>query len=352
MTREKMTSAERVMAALGHREPDRVPLFLLYTMHGARELGLTVREYFSKPEYVAEGQVRLREKYRNDCIYGFFYAPVEVEAWGGEVIYADDGPPNSGRPFIRSPNEIGRLVTPDVERTPCLAKVLTAIELMKEKIGGEAPIIGVAISPFSLPVMQIGFEPYIRIMYETPELFAKLMKINEEFCVRWANAQIAAGASAICYFDPVSSVTVIPGEMYLATGFKIARRTIGRINAPVAVHMASGRSIPILGDLIQTGAAAVATSCLEDLGEVKAACKGKIGIIGSLNGIEMAGWTPEQAENAVKESISKAAKGGGYILSDNHGEIPFQVPDEILLAISEAIQKWGRYPLDWINDEA
>ena len=139
--RETMTSTDRVMATLSHREPDRVPVFLLYTMHGAKELGLSVRDYFSKPEYVAEGQVRLREKYRNDCVYGFFYAPVEVEAWGGEVIYSDDGPPNSGPPFIQSPSEIGRPVMPDVERMPCLVKVLTAIEIMKEKIGDEAPML-------------------------------------------------------------------------------------------------------------------------------------------------------------------------------------------------------------------
>ena len=34
------TSMERVLTTLGHREPDRVPLFLLLSLHGARELGL------------------------------------------------------------------------------------------------------------------------------------------------------------------------------------------------------------------------------------------------------------------------------------------------------------------------
>ncbi len=38
MTAE-MTSLERVLATLGHTEPDRVPLFLLVTMHGQRSSG-------------------------------------------------------------------------------------------------------------------------------------------------------------------------------------------------------------------------------------------------------------------------------------------------------------------------
>ena len=86
MSTRSMSSLERVLTTLGHREPDRVPLFLLLTMHGAQELGLSIKSYFSRPEYVIEGQLRLRRKYRNDCLYAFFYSSVETEAWGGEVI--------------------------------------------------------------------------------------------------------------------------------------------------------------------------------------------------------------------------------------------------------------------------
>ncbi len=42
-----MSSIDRVFTALGHSEPDRVPVFLSLTMHGAKELGLSIQEYFS-----------------------------------------------------------------------------------------------------------------------------------------------------------------------------------------------------------------------------------------------------------------------------------------------------------------
>jgi uroporphyrinogen decarboxylase len=344
-----MTSLQRVLTTLGHKEPDRVPLFLLLTMHGARELGISIREYFSKAENVVEGQLRMLRKYRNDCIYSLFYAPIEVEAWGAEVLFSEDGPPNSGAPVLRSPEDIKKLEPPKVRETACLVKVLQAQRLLKEKVSGEVPIIGVAMSPFSLPVMQMGFAGYIELMYEQPDLFDHLMKINEEFCVEWANAQLEAGATAICYFDPVSSTTIIPRDMYLKTGFGIAKRTLSRIKGPTATHMASGRCLPILGDIAETGTAVVGVSMLEDLSEIKAVCKGKLAVMGNLNGIEMRRWTHEQAEAVIKEAISKAGPGGGYILSDNHGEIPYQVPDGVLLAVSEAVHEWGRYPLDWLN---
>ena len=214
MSAAEMTSLARVLTTLGHREPDRVPLFLLLTMHGARELGLSLRDYFARAEHVAEGQLRLRAKFGHDCLYSFFYAPVEVEAWGGEVVYAPDGPPNSGAPFLDAPEKIAGLKAPGIAGTPCLAKVLAATAMLKERNGNDCPIIGVVMSPFSLPVMQMGFERYLDLILERPDLFERLMAVNEEFCVAWANAQLAAGATAICYFDPVSSPTIVPRELY------------------------------------------------------------------------------------------------------------------------------------------
>ncbi len=345
MKKEKMTSMQRVFATLGHQEPDRVPLFLLVTMHGARELGLSIHEYFAKAEHVAEGQVRLRAKYGNDCLYGFFYAPVETEAWGGEVIYAPDGPPNSGQPFLRNAEMIPGLKPPVIKKTACLSRVLKATEMMKARVGDDCPIIGVVMSPFSIPVMQMGFDAYLDLMMERPRLFQKLMQLNEDFCVDWANAQLEAGATAICYFDPVSSPTIVPRELYLRTGFIVAKSTIRRIKGPTATHLASGRALSIIGDLMQTGTAAVGVSCFESLADIKSTCRAKLSILGNLNGIEMRHWSPEETETKVRQAIAQAGPGGGFILSDNHGEIPWPVPEETLLAIGEAVRRWGTYPL-------
>jgi CheY-like chemotaxis protein len=108
--------------------------------------------------------------------------------------------------------------------------------------------MGVVMSPFSLPVMQMGFDRYLELLYEQPELFERLMRVNEEFCVAWANAQIDAGATAIGYFDPVSSPTIVPKEVFMGTGRHVARRTISRIAGPVATHFGSGLSLPLVDD--------------------------------------------------------------------------------------------------------
>jgi uroporphyrinogen decarboxylase len=345
-----MTSMQRTLTALGQQEPDRVPLFLLTTLHGAKELGLTIEDYFARAEHVVEGQMRLLEKYRGDCLYPFYYASIEVEAWGGTTLFLPDGPPLCGAPVIRRPEDIDRLQPPSVMASPGLVMVLDTIRELKARVADTVPIIGVAISPFSLPVMLMGFDRYIELIYEQPARFERLMAATEAFTVAWANAQLAAGATAICYFDPVSSTTNIPRDLYLKTGQQVARRTIAAIKGPTATHFASGRCLPIMDDVIATGTAVVGVSALEDLGALKAAAAGRVSLLGNLNGVEMRRWTPAQAEAEVRRAIAKAGRGGGLLLGDNHGEIPWQVPDQVLLAIADAVARWGRYPLDWVAD--
>lgn len=347
-----MNSMQRVLTALGQKEPDRVPLFLLTTLHGAKEVGLSIQEYFSRAENVVEGQMRLLKKYRGDCLYPFLYASIETDAWGGSTLFLPDGPPQCGAPVIRRPEDIDTLQAPRVMEAPGLVRVLETIRELKERVGDTVPIVGVAISPFSLPVMQMGFDNYIELIYEQQARFERLMQLNEAFTVEWANAQLAAGATAICYFDPVSSITIIPRELYLKTGQQVAKHTIARIKGPTATHLASGRCLPIMADIADTGTAVVGVSALENLSELKAAAAGRVSLLGNLNGIQMRHWTPAQTEQEVKRAVAKAGRGGGFLLGDNHGEIPWQVPDEVLLAIGDAVERWGRYPLDWVGDRS
>lgn len=39
----------------------------------------------------------------------------------------------------------------------------------------------------------------------------------------------------------------------------------------------------------------------------------------------------------VRHLIQQAAPRGGFILSDNHGEIPWQVSEDVLLQIAETV---------------
>ena len=349
MPPDEMTSLQRVLMTLSLKEPDRVPLFLLPTTQGAAEMGVPLKDYFHAPGLMAEAQVRFRERYRNDCLYGFTYAAAEFEAFGGDTIFYDRAPPNAGAPFLRTPDDFARLAVPKIEDCPALCRTLEFQAQLRRAADGCVPVIGVVMSPFSLPVMQLGFPEYLRLLMEEPESLTPLFGVNEEFCVAWANAQLAAGADALVYYDPVGSCTVIEPAHYQRLCAPVAKRVLARIKGPVATHFASGRSFDILQDVAETGTGGVVVSGDEDLAAIKAAVGNRLTILGNLNGLAMRHWDAEETERQVKNAIAAAGVGGGFILTDHHGEIPFDVPERVLIWISESVARWGRYPLTWAD---
>jgi uroporphyrinogen decarboxylase len=84
-----MNSMQRTLTTLGQKEPDRVPLFLLTSLHGA-QVKPACRSWTTsaRADNVIEGQMRLLHKYGGDCLYPFFYAAIETEAWGGDTIFS------------------------------------------------------------------------------------------------------------------------------------------------------------------------------------------------------------------------------------------------------------------------
>ncbi|MDT8285451.1 MAG: uroporphyrinogen decarboxylase family protein, partial [Thermovirgaceae bacterium] len=201
------------------------------------------------------------------------------------------------------------------------------------------------LSPFSAPVMQMGFEAYLNLLLDgyRARVFEKLMAVNEDFCVRWGNAQLEAGATAIVYFDPLASTDMVPLDLYEKTGFEIAKRIMSGICGPTATHLASARTGKAFDLIARTGTAAIGFSGQDDLNELKKMSTGRLALIGNLNGVAMRGWDSHKAESEVKKVLDICAPGGGFILSDSHGEIPWSVPEEVLYSISEAAISW-KYP--------
>jgi len=341
----QVTSMDRTLAALSHKELDRVPLFLLTTMHGAKELHMSLQSYFRSADHVIKGQLRLREKFHSDCYYPLFYGAIEMEAWGGDVIFYADGPVNAGAPIIKDLPSISSVQVPEVSSSPRLREVLKAIKGLHEAAQGEVPVLGCVMSPFSVPIMQMGFEPYLELLFHQEDRFWELMEKNEAFAIEWGNAQLEAGATALGYFDPMSSTTIIGKEKFIRTGLPIAQRTMAALKGPCTMHFASGRCLDIIDHILETPAVAVGVSSLEDLGELKRKCAGKLTLLGNLDGISMRRWTPVETERQARMAISKAGRGGGFLLAENHGEVPFQVPDDVLWALRRAVDKFGTYPL-------
>lgn len=338
------TSAWRVGEALAGRAADRVPFFLPVTVLGARLLGVSIREYLSSPSLMVRGQLAWRDRLGHDAVTPFHSAAAEVTAFGGEIVYFDDGPPNAGQPPLElDADELLRLEPPRPEDAPLLRRGLDVTRGLAAAVGGEAIILGAAVGPFSLPAMQLGLPAWLTLLHERPDVAAHLARVNAAFCAAWGNAQLAAGASAILVFEPLASPDLMEPARWRALGAPATRAAIAGIRGGVLLGFGSAPAQAVAAEALELGPAALVGGVGDDLAALKAACRGRALLIGGLDSLPLASGGPDAAQAAVRHALRAAGPGGGFLLSESHGEVPWSTPDETLLAAADAVRRWGRY---------
>lgn len=339
----EMSSLERVLATMTHKQPDRVPVFPILLLQGAAELGMGLADYFSKGANWAQGQLKLRQKFGHDCVVGIPHVVQDITAFGSKVMYWEKGPPSPGGMAIHNWQDVDRLTVPDPKSVPELVETLKALEILAKEVKGDVPIIGAVIAPFSLPSMLMGTEKWMDLLlFEEPsvreQVMGRMLEISTEFSAAWANAQLEAGADVIVLADGMASAAVLTRQQFINFALPTLKAVIPQINGFV-VHEGVGHLHPMLDLLVDLGLLGVILSHLDDLAKCRAIVGDKLALIGNLNNIEMTRWSPEEMTRRCEAALD-AIPCPGYVLSAQGPEIPLGVSDEAIRAMVEAPRNW------------
>jgi len=339
-----MNSYERVIAALLHKPTDCVPVIPVMLMQGAAELGLDLSTYFSRGAYLAQGQMRLLEKFGHDAVLGVPHVVEDITAFGAALIVYENGPPAPGSMVIHSYEEVGRLRVPDPASSPMLAETLTAIEQLAHHLKGEVPILGACIAPFSLPSMLMGTERWMELLFleaasVRDPLLDHMLDVTTQFCATWANMQLSAGADAIVLADGMASAAVLTRQQFIDFALPTLRAVVPRIQGPV-IHEGVGHLQPMLDLLADVGLVGVMLTNDDDLARAKALVGDRLALIGNLNNVEMRRWTAEEMELHAQAALAQGAPGGGFILANQGPEIPLGTSDAAIHAMVLAAHGW------------
>ena len=338
-----MNSLERILSAVQFQQPDRVPVLPVLLLQGAKELKLSLPEYFQDARNLIAGQKALVEKYHHDGVYGIPHVVEDIEAFGGEIAYCQSGPPTVARLAWQNWQQVTRLQTPVVENVPALVRTLSTLQGLADAFKGEKLIIGAAIAPFSLPSMLIGTDAWFQLLWED-ELLRKpimddVLAICKDFCVKWSSAQLQAGADVVVLADGMASATCIMREQFQTMALPVIKATIDAIPGTV-VYEPVGHIEPFIDLIGDIGAGVLALECTDDIGKCKQVLAGKMAVMGNLNNIEMIRWSRQDALHKSREVLDRAAPGSGFILAAQGPEIPWSTPGEVIAAIVEAAATW------------
>jgi uroporphyrinogen decarboxylase len=335
-----MTPLERVLAVVQGKTPDFVPVFPMLNEYAAKLLNMSELEYYKHPERLAEGQMALVKHFGYDFILAFTYLAKEAATLGATIQYHDDASPTIGGLIAKSPQDAAALAVPDFTTNPETKPLLDQITKLKELSAGEYPIVGVVTGPFSWPTLVMGNDQWLTALFmEDPEIIGQVLTKAQEFAIKWANAQIAAGAHIIALVEGSATKSVIPEDVFVQYVLPGLKKCVAEIKAPIVLLGVGGELEPYLKYLVEAGIAGVVISTDDNL-ENCLQFADKLLILGNLNNLEFMDYTLENIENITQKTLA-AAKGKRFIYSSQYVLPQFVKEDQIKHLIAMA-RKYGK----------
>ena len=125
---------------------------------------------------------------------------------------------------------------------------------MKKQFGDEVAIIGKSMGPWTLAYHVFGVETFLLMTIDDPDMTMRILDKLTVATYLFADAQIAAGADAICVPDHATG-DLVSGEYYKRFLQDIHTEMAERINAPLILHIC-GQTLDRMPYIAQTGMAA------------------------------------------------------------------------------------------------
>jgi len=341
-----MTGMERLSAAINGTLADRIPVFCNLLDQGAKELGLSLEEYYSSGEHVAEAQLKMRAKYGYDCLWSLFYVGKEAELLGcSKMIYAKDGPPNVGEMIIRKYDDIARLQVPDdISSHPAFAEELKCLRILKAEAGGRYPVCAYLTASMTMPAMLMGMEKWMQMLMLGPhDLRDELLAKCSDFFRKQISAYRAAGADVLVYSNPFGSTDFIPRKFFNDLSLLWMERDLGPGGtAGVVYYCGSARFNNVIDTVIRRlGIGVFYLSPMDDVAEGKQLVAGRGLTCGVINDIMLLEWSREEIRAEVKRIIEAGKPGGKFLFGTL--VMPYNIPEENIRTMLEAAYEYGRF---------
>jgi len=341
-----ITGMDRLIAAIKGELTDRIPVFCILWDQGAKELGMPLETYFSRGEYVAEAQLKMRERYGYDNVWGTICVGNEAELFGCRKIrFSKEGPPNVEDFVIQSYNDVEKLQVPEVlEDHPAFTESLKCMKLLSKEIGGKYPICVYISSSMTLPILLMGMEKWMELLFMGPtEVRDELLRKCNKFFIKEVEAFRKLGATLLIYAHPFGSTDTVPMKFFKEHSLPWMKKDIHAVGPDGLIYYC-GMSYfnNVIDDVLtQTGISAFDISPFDDLSEAKKIINGRGLTIGVINDVKMIDWTPAQVRAEVKRILKEGMPGGKFLF--NTGVMPYHIPEENIKAMLAAAFEYGAY---------
>ncbi len=343
-----LTPFQRVMAAIELKEPDYVPVVPMITYTTAQLIGIQFSEALYSAEKMAKALIAGYKSAGYDGIYVGWESSFNLmaEAMGCKLQIQPNSIAFVRDQMIKEPSDLDKIEVADPEKDGRLPIHLKAIELVKEKIGTDAPIFKYVPGPLTLASVLRSPDQLLMELIRNPDFVYDILKPASESSKLYGVATVEHGADIAVVADPIASSSVISPKMFDQFAFspiKNVLKSISDVGGIPSLHIC-GNTIPILERMVDTGARIIELDYKVDLAIAKDMVGERVCLQGNIDPVSIfLNGKPSDVERKARECIEKAANGGGFILSSGD-EVPLNAPFENVKAMVSAAKQYGQYP--------
>lgn len=352
-----MKSRERVLSAIRHEEPDRVPI----------SIGLTPDIYEKVSQATGCSGMDLNVYLGNDILgspfdaWGYYggssseNGATYVDDWGITRVWISQPGGGSYTEVLVSPlaeatiEDLDAFDWPDLVHHPTMSRVGDFVD----SYGDEYFIYGAGASIFEMAFNLIGYQRFLMDLLADKPFIIKLLDILTELQAAAMVKEVELGVDAIYFMDdPSGQRGMLLSPKLWQEIFKphyeymIARARAANPDVVIANHNCGDLRM-IIPDWIEMGLQVLdpIQPRAMDPAELKRLYGDKLCFKGAVDEQAVLPFgEPEDVVEEVKLRLRQLAPGGGYIVGPSHA-IQADTSVENVMALCSATKEFGRYPL-------
>jgi len=318
---------------------DRPPNLNLLMSFAAKHANVPYSKFCLDPESMVIANIKCHEDFGVDAVTTMSDPYAETDDFGSEIEYPHDSNPISRIPFLREYSDIQKLKVRKIEESNRMLSRIRTIEIYKDQVKGQCPIIGLVAGPLVQTVCLRGMQQAFIDLVDDPDFITEVIEICTAQIVSFAKAQMIAGADIIALGE--SPASLISGDIYRKMILPCEKEIINEVHnlgGKVKLHIC-GDTTHIFSDMLSTEADILDIEWVVDYKKAIQISNGKVSINGNIDPVGiMLNGKKEDVERAVIECLDC---GDGKNMISASCEIPVATNPDNVKVFAETIRKWS-----------
>ncbi|MCZ7664865.1 MAG: uroporphyrinogen decarboxylase family protein [Thermoleophilia bacterium] len=350
---EQMTGLERIVAALQHKEADRVPAGPLVCGAARRVYGITYDEWAQDADLAVQSMVHAHKLIGMDGVLMLVDLSIEAADFGQSMVYPIEDTPHPvyRDPILKSVEDYAKIEYIDPRKAKRMQHMVKYTDGVMKALGKETGVMSFVYGPLGILSMMRSAEKLFLDCMKHPEAVIAAEEVITEVLLEQIRALGETGVHAIVLDTLFASGSIMSKQLWkkmegpFTTKLADECRKVGAL--PIVHNCGNNVYFDVQIEAMQP--AAISFAYLPDDCKTPQELKEKYGDKVCLIGYvppspDMMMHSPEQVKEICREEIQVLAPGGGYILSTGC-EFPPNGPLLNAIAMMEAAEEYGRYPI-------